>query len=183
MGNPAGMKRDFDALEKRRLKALRLFQKRSLNLAEVARRLAVSRQTVSRWMTEFRAGGEKALQKAGRAGRRPELTEGNRAVLECLLASTPMELDIETSVWTCRSVAALIEQEFGIKYHPGHVWRILNEMGWTRQQQPKSSPDGAAGRKRRKDSHFQGSLDTYDRKQRKILEKMGRTDLISLKKV
>ena len=31
----------------------------------------------------------------------------------------------ETPLLTCKRVGDLIEQEFGIRYHPGHVGRIL----------------------------------------------------------
>src|SRR6516162_4463245 len=85
MGNPAGMKRDFVALEKRRFEAINLLGKSDLNQAEVARRLRVCRQTVSRWADEFRAGGREALKKAGRAGRKPELSEADRERLQQLL--------------------------------------------------------------------------------------------------
>ena len=44
MGNPAGVKRDFEALEKRRMQAIRLLEKNDLNQSEVARRLHVCRQ-------------------------------------------------------------------------------------------------------------------------------------------
>jgi hypothetical protein len=43
MGNPAGVRRDFDALEKRRFTAMRLLDK-GLNQAEVARRVKVVRK-------------------------------------------------------------------------------------------------------------------------------------------
>src|SRR5215813_3197236 len=76
-GNPAGVKRDFEALERRRVEAIGLFEKSDLNQSEAARRLHVCRQTVSRWMDELREGGHKALQKAGRAGRKPELTQAD----------------------------------------------------------------------------------------------------------
>src|SRR5205085_102165 len=72
MGNPAGVKRDFEALEKRRMQAIGLLQKNDLNQSEVARRLHVCRQTVSRWADEFKAGGKPALKKAGRAGRKED---------------------------------------------------------------------------------------------------------------
>ena len=68
MGNPAGVKRDFEALEKRRLKAISLLEKSDWNQSEVARRLKVCRQTVSRWVDQFQAGGQEALKKAARAG-------------------------------------------------------------------------------------------------------------------
>ena len=40
MGNPAGVKRDFDALEKRRMQAAKLL-KQGIHEAEVARRVGV----------------------------------------------------------------------------------------------------------------------------------------------
>src|SRR5215510_6936576 len=85
MGNPAGVKRDFEALARRRMEAIGLFEKSDLNQSEVARRLHVCRQTVGRWMDEFREGGHKALQKAGRAGSKPELREANLERLGDLL--------------------------------------------------------------------------------------------------
>ena len=45
MGNPAGVRRDFEELEKRRFEAIRLLEEEGLNQAEVARRVKVVRQT------------------------------------------------------------------------------------------------------------------------------------------
>jgi len=134
MGNPAGVKRNFEALEKRRMEAIGLLEKTDLNQSEVARRLHVCRQTVSRWMDEFRDGGREALQKAGRAGRKPELTEADRQRLEDLLLQGPEKLGYETPLWTCARVAHLIEDEFGVAYHRGHVWKILDDLGWSCQR-------------------------------------------------
>jgi transposase len=134
MGNPAGVKRDFDALEKRRLDAIRLLEKSDLNQSEVARRLRVCRQTVSRWAEEFKAGGKDGLKKAGRAGRKAQLTEADRARLEKLLVAGPEQLGYETPLWTCARVAHLIEQEYGIRYHRGHVWKVLDDLGWSCQR-------------------------------------------------
>ena len=134
MGNPAGVKRDFVALEKRRFEAINLLGKSDLNQAEVARRLHVCRQTVSRWADEFRAGGREALKKAGRAGRKPELSEADRERLQELLVQGPEKLGYETPLWTCARVAHLIDNEFGVEYHPGHVWKILDDLGWSGQR-------------------------------------------------
>jgi transposase-like protein len=65
MGNPAGVKRDFEALEKRRLKAISLLEKSDWNQSELARRLKVCRQTVSRWVDQFQAGRPGSSQKSG----------------------------------------------------------------------------------------------------------------------
>jgi transposase len=134
MGNPAGVKRDFEALEKRRLQAIRLLEKNELNQSEVGRRVGVCRQTVSRWAVECKNGGKEALKKAGRAGRKPELSEADRRLLPELLLQGPEKLGYETPLWTCARVAHLIEKEFGVSYHKGHVWKILEELGWSCQR-------------------------------------------------
>jgi transposase len=92
MGNPAGVRRDFEALERRRMQAVELLRKPDLNQSEIARRLKVCRQTVSRWVGEFHSGGQKALRKAARAGRKPELSEADRDRLEQLLLQGPESL-------------------------------------------------------------------------------------------
>ncbi len=134
MGNPAGVRRDFEALEKRRMEAVRLWQRNELNQSEVARRVHVCRQTVNRWIDEFRDGGKEALRKAGRAGRKPELTEADRERLQELLLQGPERLGYETPLWTCARVAHLIDEEFGVAYPPGHVWKILDGLGWSCQR-------------------------------------------------
>jgi hypothetical protein len=40
----------------------------------------------------------------------------------------------DTGLWTAARVAQLIEQECGIAYHPGHVWRLLRQLGWSCQR-------------------------------------------------
>jgi len=133
MGNPLGVRRDFVALEKRRFAAVKLFRK-NLNDSEIGRRLKVSNQTVSRWRREHQDGGNVALRSAGRAGRLPNLDEADKARLVELLLDGPERLGYETPLWTCPRVADLIERNFGVDYHPGHVWRILRQLNWSAQQ-------------------------------------------------
>ena len=129
MGNPRGVKRDFDALERRRLEAVKLLDK-GLNQSEVARRLKVSHQTVSRWRKMVATGGAEALAKAGRAGRKPELTADRNVRLVELLKQGPERLGYRTQLWTTARVADLIKREFKVSYHPGHVWKVLRQMRW-----------------------------------------------------
>ena len=138
MGNPAGVPRDFDALEKRRFQAIQMFE-RGLNQSEIARQVRVGRQSVARWVHQYRAQGKSALRKAGRAGRKPRLSEKQRQQLEKLLVRGPEQLGYETPLWTCPRVAHLIEQEFDVRYHEGHVWKILVGLGWSPQR-----PEGRA---------------------------------------
>ena len=130
MGNPRGVKRDFEALERRRLEALRLL-KQGYNQSEVARQVKVCTQTVSRWARAVSAQGEKALSAAGRAGRKPLLDDQQRQRLIGRLLEGPEKLGYETPLWTCNRVAHLIQEEFGIRYHSGHVWKLLRQLNWS----------------------------------------------------
>ena len=135
MGNPRGVKRDFEALERRRLEGLRLLEQ-GLNQSEVARRLRVCSQSVSRWSKTRQEKGEKGLKAAGRAGRLPLLGAEQLRQLEKRLLQGPEKLGYETPLWTCPRVADLIEREFGVSYHAGHVWKILRQLNWS-PQRPK----------------------------------------------
>jgi transposase len=133
MGNARGVKRDFAALEQRRFAALELL-KQGYNQSEVARRLRVCSQTVSRWVRTSSSEGKKGLQAAGRAGRKPLLDQIQRQRLIALLLDGPEKLGYETPLWTCERVSHLIEQEFGIRYHAGHVWKLLRQLNWSPQR-------------------------------------------------
>jgi transposase len=133
MGNPAGVRRDFDALEDRRLQAIQLLEE-GVNQSEIARLLKVARQTVVRWVKQYRDHGSQALRKAGRAGRKPRLAPADRECLTELLVRGPEALGYETPLWTCARVAHLIQQELGVSYHEGHVWKLLVSLGWSPQR-------------------------------------------------
>jgi transposase len=133
MGNPAGVRRNFEALEKRRFEAMSLLDK-GLNQSEVARQVKVARQTVARWAQVYRGAGREGLKKAGRAGRQPQLQEQDRKRLIERLREGPEALGYETPLWTCPRVAHLIQEEFGVSYHAGHVWKILIGLGGSPQR-------------------------------------------------
>src|ERR1700687_1244140 len=138
MGFPAGVGRDFAALERRRMRAASLLAK-GLSQSEVARRVGAHRQSVSKWAAELEAKGRAGLKQAGRAGRKPRLSAEQISQLEQGLKRGPQALGYETSLWTANRVAHLIEQKSGVNYHPGHVWKILRQLGWSCQR-----PAGAA---------------------------------------
>jgi transposase len=133
MGNPKGVRRDFDQLERRRLQAAQLFD-RGLSQAQVSRQLNVHRQSVSRWHQAWKAQGAKALKKAGRAGRKPRLQPTQLEQLNRGLKEGPEALGYGTGLWTTWRVADLIARQTGQKFHPGHVWRILRSLGWSCQR-------------------------------------------------
>jgi transposase len=133
MGNPAGVRRNFEALERRRMRAARLLEK-GYSQSEVARIVDAHRQSVSQWAAELREKGRAGLKKAGRAGRKPRLSSQQLKKIEQGLKQGPEALGYGTSLWTSARVGHLIQQECGVEYHPGHVWRILRQLGWSCQR-------------------------------------------------
>lgn len=133
MGNPAGVKRDFNALQRRRLKAARLLQQ-GCSEAEVARKVGVHRQSVNRWARQMAAGGRESLRKAPQPGRKPRLSQAERRRIVAGLKRGPEALGYETGLWTSWRVADLIERECGVRYSNVQVWRILRQLGWSCQR-------------------------------------------------
>ena len=140
LGVSAGMhihvsaRRDFQALRQRRRQAARLFAGGQLILAAIARRLNVSRPSVTRWYREWRQRGAAGLRGAGRAGWKPRLDRQQRRRLDRALRRGPRAYGFETDLWTVPRVASVIEQLTGVRYHPGHVWKLLGAMDWTLQR-------------------------------------------------
>lgn len=133
MGNPAGVTRDFEALEQRRMLAADLLRK-GLSEAEVARQVGVHRQSVNRWAKQLSEDGKRGLRKTGPAGRPSRLTEQDRTRIKRALAKGPEAFGWETGLWTTPRVAKLIEQQTGVEYHAAHVWKILRSLGWSCQR-------------------------------------------------
>lgn len=125
--------RDFEGMETRRKRAAKLFAKGATQ-ADVARELEVSRQSVSRWHEAWSQGGTPALKGAGRAGRRPLLNSAELAAVEKALQHGPRASGCATDIWTLPRITELIATLTGVSYHPGHVWRIMGQIGWSPQR-------------------------------------------------
>ena len=126
-------RRDFAGLEQRRLEAARMFA-HGATQAEVARTFGVSPQAASVWYRRWRQGGQAALRGAGRAGRRPRLSQAELDAVEKALRRGPQAFGFDTDLWTLDRIATVIERLTGVDYHPGHVWRLLRGLGWSVQR-------------------------------------------------
>ena len=126
-------RRDFAALEARRMQAARLFEQGHPQ-AEVVRRLKVSRPTAHRWHHAWRRRGRKGLAGTGRVGRKPRLDAAAGQRLEAALLRGPTVWGFRTHLWTLQRVAQVIWKVCHVRYHPRHVWRVLRALGWSRQR-------------------------------------------------
>src|SRR5256885_5951162 len=147
MGNPAGVRRDFQALEQRRWRAAQLLKK-GVHQSEVARQVGAHRQSVSRWAQQLEAGGLPGLRKAGRAGRKPRLRAEDLPKIERGLKRGPEALGYETGLWTAWRGGALIEEGCGGRYHASPALRILGAAGGRRQRPTGRGPGGGEGETR-----------------------------------
>jgi transposase len=120
-------------LEARRMLAAKLLQEEK-GVREVARLTGAAPSSVSRWKHDLDEGGLQALKAKPHPGRPPRLSREQKKQLEQVLLKGPHAAGFVTDLWTLRRVAKVIEREFGVKYHPGHVWYILRAMGWSCQK-------------------------------------------------
>lgn len=111
------------------MEAARLFAQGKSG-AQVARLLGVSREAAGNWHQAWQANGEQGLKAAARAGRKPKLTPAQLSQVEQELLRGPLAHGYATVLWTLPRIAALIARLTGVKYHSGHVWKIMQSMGW-----------------------------------------------------
>jgi transposase len=130
--NPKPTRRP-DWKEMRRFRALEL-KDEGCTHEVIAEALGVAKAAVSKWMKAMREGGEDALHARPRKDAPPKLTPEELESLPELLAQGAIEYGFLEEIWTCQRVAQVIEWEFGVRYHKGHVARLLKDLGWTPQE-------------------------------------------------
>jgi transposase len=127
-------KRDHAAMEKRRRDALSLLSD-GVSQSEISRRLGVTRQAVSKWVTAKRNGGIKALASKGKPGRKTSPTPVELKKIEGALMKGPVKNGYRNDLWTLRRVAEVIARVTG-RQRPSisRTWGLLREMGWSCQR-------------------------------------------------
>jgi transposase len=101
---------------------------------DIAAALGVSAGAVSGWLKRARAAGVAALRRRPAPGPTPKLTEAQRARLPGMLAKGAEAYGFVGAVWTTKRVAAVIQREFGVRYHPAHISRLLRQEGLSVQK-------------------------------------------------
>jgi transposase len=132
-------------LEARRRQAVVLLQDGKSN-TEVARLVGADLSSVKRWKRAVAAGGLTVLAAKPNRGRSPKLSASQRQELADIVRAGPIAAGFPNNLWTCRRVAEVIRQRFGVEYHPDHVGKILHALGFTQQkpQQLASERDEGA---------------------------------------
>ena len=121
-----------DRLEYRRQWAAALLDEgKSIN--EVARLVKASPSSVHRWKELQKKHGAAGLKAKPHPGRSCRLSAQDKEQLKKLLLAGPEAAGFDSALWTCSRVAQVIEQTFGVSYHPDHVGRLLHGLGFSCQ--------------------------------------------------
>lgn len=127
-------KRDIQAIEARRLEGARLL-KRKVAQAEVARRVGVTRQSVSDWARQLAAvNGAIGKLRSKPLGRPRHLDATQCEALRRMLLQGALVAGFATELWTIKRVRALIKREFGVTYSSTGGWELLRSLGFTPQK-------------------------------------------------
>src|SRR5665213_591828 len=101
---------------------------------ELARILKAPRSKVSEWLQRYQTDGVDGLLEGYRSGRPAELTDTQQHQLADIVDSGPAAYGLDNGIWTSPMLAWVIEEEFGIQYHPGHVRKLLHAWGFSVQR-------------------------------------------------
>jgi transposase len=100
---------------------------------DIAVALNVQPSTVSRWLTAAGHGGPQALEAHARPGRPARLRDDQKRLIPDFLGHGAEAYGFRGELWTCRRVARVIQEEFGVAYSRSQVSRLLKALHWTPQ--------------------------------------------------
>jgi transposase len=119
----------------RRIDAV-LLNRDGYSSGQIAALLKRPRSRVSEWLRQYEQFGYEGLLEGYRPGRPAGLSDAHQQVLRDIIDSGPLAYGYLSGVWTSPMVARVIEEQFGVSYHPGHVCRLLHRLGFS-VQRPK----------------------------------------------
>ena len=101
---------------------------------QIADLLHVHRTRVHAWVCHWNEYGAEGIKEGYRSGRPCLLTEPQRERFHDIVESGPVAYGLNTGVWTSPVLAGVIQEEFGVAYHPGHVRKLLHRLGCSVQR-------------------------------------------------
>ena len=101
---------------------------------QIADRLKVHRSTVPLWIEHWNEHGEEGLWEGQRSGRPAEVDESMRRRVCDILDSGPVAYGLDTGIWTSPIIGQILQEECGVRYHPGHVRKLLKRWGYSVQR-------------------------------------------------
>ena len=76
----------------------------------------------------------KMVQQGASPNGRRHKVRGGAWRLRDIVESGPVAHGLQTGIWTSINLAEIIAEEFGVVYHPGHVRKLLRQIGLSVQR-------------------------------------------------
>lgn len=127
-----------DWQEWRRVRAWELSQQ-GWKQRDIAMALDVTPGAVSQWLKRAREQGLEALRHRVAVGPPPRLTPEQLRQIPALLQRGARAYGFPSNQWTNQRIAKLLEQIFGVHYHPTHIRRLLRRAA-AQAAAPESDP-------------------------------------------
>jgi transposase len=121
-----------EALEIRRRAALRMLDEGQTE-EEVCEVVGCSRSSLFRWKQAREVAGDEGLVTKESPGRPCKLSDEQVEKLRTILEGGALKRGFSSELWTSRRVVMVIEEEFGISYHPDHIGRLLHRIAFSPQ--------------------------------------------------
>lgn len=111
----------------------------------IANILHAPRSKVSEWLQKYSKHGYESLLEGQRSGRPSGLDKSQIQNLSDIIESGPVAYGYLSGIWTSIMISEVIQHEFSVTYHPGHVRKILRQIGFSvqrpRRQLIKADPE------------------------------------------
>lgn len=111
-----------------------------LTRAEAARLAGMERQALRDAVLRYNAEGLAGLHDRPRPGAKPRLDEAHRTALRQLILDGPEVETMGLSTLTLGELCREVETRWGVRYHEGHMSKLVRKLGLSRQKARPSHP-------------------------------------------
>ena len=111
-----------------------------MSRAEAARLAGMERQALRDAAIRYNAAGLAGLRNRPHPGRRPRLDDSQRTALRQFVLDGPDVEGTGLSAWTLPDLCREVERRWGVRYHPGHMSKLVRGLGLSRQKARPAHP-------------------------------------------
>jgi transposase len=101
---------------------------------EIVSLLNAPRSRISEWLRNYAEHGYEGLLEGHRSGGPCKMSKQQKLELCDIIDSGPIAYGYCSGVWTSPMIVRVIEEEFNVTYHPGHVRKMLHDLGFSVQR-------------------------------------------------
>jgi transposase len=111
-----------------------------MSRAEAARLAGMERQALRDAAVRYNAEGLAGLRNRPHPGRRPRLDDSRRTTLRQSVLDGPDVEGTGLSAWTLPDLCREVGRRWGVRYHPGHMSKLVRGLGLSRQKARPAHP-------------------------------------------